>query len=80
MGAQYSLYRSDNQSVNGNQTLSENIADNGGLKAAFNAYNDWLEKNQIKEEAPLPGVNLTHHQLFFLSFSQVSNNLWYLIS
>ena len=48
----------------------ENIADNGGLKASFDAYR--LYRKAHGEEVPLPGVNLTHSQLFFLGFSQVS--------
>ena len=52
----------------------ENIADNGGFKASYYAYNKWLKDNSIEEEPPLPGIDLTHHQLFFLSFSQVKQN------
>ena len=48
----------------------ENIADNGGLKASFKAYRMWVEQNG--EEPPLPGLNLSHDQLFFLGFGQVS--------
>jgi endothelin-converting enzyme len=51
----------------------ENIADNGGLKAAYHAYLKWASENH--EELPLPGLNLTHRQLFFLSFAQVSKTL-----
>lgn len=46
----------------------ENIADNGGLKAAYHAYLGFAENNK---ELPLPGLNMTHKQLFFLSFAQV---------
>lgn len=48
----------------------ENIADNGGLKAAFNAY---IESKVLTEadHLPLPGINMTHRQLFFVSFAQV---------
>lgn len=48
----------------------ENIADNGGLKAAYHAYLKWASTHH--EELPIPGLNLTHRQLFFLSFAQVS--------
>ena len=33
------------------------------------AYRQWVEKNG--EEQLLPGVNLTHNQLFFLNYAQV---------
>jgi len=54
--------------LNGKQTLGENIADNGGLKAAFRAYDKWSELNP---ELQLPGLNLTSKQLFFVGFAQV---------
>ncbi|XP_071439614.1 endothelin-converting enzyme homolog isoform X2 [Hetaerina americana] len=66
---QYSKYEINGQHINGKQTLGENIADNGGLKAAYHAYLDWAGKN--KEERPLPGLNFTHRQMFFLGFAQV---------
>ncbi|KAM6443868.1 endothelin-converting enzyme 2 isoform 2-T2 [Liasis olivaceus] len=69
MAEQYSKYVVNEEHVNGKQTLGENIADNGGLKAAYNAYKAWLRKNG--EEKRLPSVGLTSHQLFFLGFAQV---------
>ncbi|GAB6026306.1 Peptidase M13 [Chamberlinius hualienensis] len=66
---QYSNYTENGENLNGRQTLGENIADNGGIKAAFKAYEDWILLKG--EELPLPGVNLTHRQLFFIGFSQV---------
>lgn len=69
MVQQYNQYKVGNQSVNGRQTLGENIADNGGLKAAFKAYSFYRKHHG--EEKPLPGLNLTHSQLFFLGFAQV---------
>ncbi|XP_064461108.1 endothelin-converting enzyme homolog isoform X2 [Ornithodoros turicata] len=66
---QYSNYSINNENLNGKQTLGENIADNGGLKAAFHAFEDWLQAHP--DELPLPGVNLTHKQLFYVGFAQV---------
>ncbi|XP_009328916.1 PREDICTED: endothelin-converting enzyme 2-like, partial [Pygoscelis adeliae] len=69
MMEQYSRYTVHREKVNGRQTLGENIADNGGLKAAYNAYKSWLQKNG--EEKHLPALGLTNHQLFFVGFAQV---------
>uniref|UniRef100_A0A1B6E866 Endothelin-converting enzyme 1 n=1 Tax=Clastoptera arizonana TaxID=38151 RepID=A0A1B6E866_9HEMI len=66
---QYSKYEINGKHLNGKQTLGENIADNGGLKAAYRAYIDWTKTHD--KELPLPALNLTHKQLFFLSFAQV---------
>ncbi|XP_027439274.2 EEF1AKMT4-ECE2 readthrough transcript protein isoform X5 [Zalophus californianus] len=69
MEEQYSQYQVNGERLNGRQTLGENIADNGGLKAAYNAYKAWLRKHG--EEQRLPAVGLTNHQLFFVGFAQV---------
>lgn len=53
--------------VNGNLTTGENIADNGGLKMAYKA---WQASGPT--ETRLPGLSQhTPQQLFFLSFAQV---------
>lgn len=49
----------------------ENIADNGGLKAAFHAFKK-SKRTHSHDILLLPGVNLTHNQLFFVAFAQVS--------
>ncbi|XP_036926899.1 endothelin-converting enzyme 2 isoform X3 [Sturnira hondurensis] len=69
MEEQYSQYQVNGEKLNGRQTLGENIADNGGLKAAYNAYKAWLRMHG--EEQQLPAVGLTNHQLFFVGFAQV---------
>uniref|UniRef100_A0A2K6GRL5 endothelin-converting enzyme 1 n=1 Tax=Propithecus coquereli TaxID=379532 RepID=A0A2K6GRL5_PROCO len=69
MEEQYNQYQVNGERLNGRQTLGENIADNGGLKAAYNAYNEWLRKHG--EEQQLPAVGLNNHQLFFVGFAQV---------
>lgn len=35
----------------------------------FQAYQKWVEKHG--EEADLPGMNLSHNQLFFLNYAQI---------
>ncbi|GFO33764.1 endothelin-converting enzyme-like 1 [Plakobranchus ocellatus] len=54
--------------INGITTQQENVADNGGLKEGYRAYK---KMTTGKEDAKfLPGLNLTHDQLFFLAFAQ----------
>ncbi|XP_014603364.1 PREDICTED: neprilysin-1 [Polistes canadensis] len=56
--------------INGELTLGENIADNGGLREAVIAYERW--KARHGEEPLLPGfTHLTHEQLLFLSFAHL---------
>uniref|UniRef100_A0A7N8XP03 Neprilysin n=1 Tax=Mastacembelus armatus TaxID=205130 RepID=A0A7N8XP03_9TELE len=52
--------------LNGNNTLGENIADNGGIRQAYKVTR--LKKGK---EPPLPGIDLSHDQIFFLNFAQV---------
>ncbi|XP_037295132.1 endothelin-converting enzyme homolog isoform X3 [Manduca sexta] len=66
---QYSNYSVDGQRLNGKQTLGENIADNGGLKASFHAYVNYSKT--AKTNYTLPGLKYNHRQLFFISFAQV---------
>ncbi|XP_063798125.1 endothelin-converting enzyme 1 isoform X2 [Pseudophryne corroboree] len=66
---QYSSYKVNGEAVNGKHTLGENIADNGGLKAAYRAYRNWVKKNG--EEQVLPSLSLSNDQLFFVGFAQV---------
>ncbi|XP_030624722.1 phosphate-regulating neutral endopeptidase PHEX [Chanos chanos] len=61
--------------VRGKRTLSENIADNGGMRESFRAYRRWIEKERSGVEEPLlPGLGLTNNQLFFLSYAHVRCN------
>ncbi|RCN35010.1 hypothetical protein ANCCAN_19141 [Ancylostoma caninum] len=55
--------------INGRSTKGENIADNGGLKQAYKAYKKYQQSHRPPPR--LPGVNLTHDQLFFLNYAQI---------
>lgn len=68
---QFSNYyeKSVNLTLNGTLNFNENIADNIGIKMAYNTY-----KNYVKfagEELMLPGLNYTPEQLFWISGAQV---------
>ncbi|XP_061377153.1 neprilysin-4-like isoform X2 [Danaus plexippus] len=59
-----------NMKLDGVNTQGENIADNGGVKQAFHAYQRWLLQHGAVDET-LPELNHTSTQLFFLNFAQV---------
>ncbi|KAK9447088.1 uncharacterized protein V1518DRAFT_407380 [Limtongia smithiae] len=53
--------------VNGKLTEGENIADNGGIAAAFSA---WKAEEAINPSPVLPGLNLTKEQIFFMNYGR----------
>eukprot|EP00736_Rhodelphis_marinus_P010888 Rmarinus@m.26864 len=65
---QYSSYKVGDAHVIGEQTLGENIADNGGIRLAFHAYKTYVTENDLSPSSLIEGV--TDDQLFFLSFAQ----------
>lgn len=65
---QYSNYTFYGYQVNGKNTLSENIADNGGVRVALEAYRKSVRDHW--EEPRLPGMMLTNEQVFFISFAR----------
>ncbi len=68
--AQYSAYRPfDDVAVNGQQTLSENIADLAGISAAYSAYHLLLNDQPA---ATIDGLNAD--QQFFVGFEQAWRN------
>ena len=56
--------------VNGQSTLGENIADNGGIREAWKAYQIYVNRNG--EEPRLPGLDeFSPNHLFYLGFANV---------
>jgi predicted metalloendopeptidase len=67
---QYSAVLDDrvNMHLNGKNTVGENLADNGGLRAAFLAYA--LHVKETGADQDLPGLEeFTPEQLFFMSYA-----------
>jgi endothelin-converting enzyme len=65
----YTIEGNNGQSlhVNGRLTLGENIADAGGVSAAFAA---WKKRNAVNPAQSLPGLDhFTHEQLFFVFYA-----------
>lgn len=57
-----------NLNLNGINTQGENIADNGGVKEAYLAYQHSVKLHG--REGTLPGLNYNPNQLFWISFAQ----------
>jgi len=58
------------KNLNGELTLGENIADNGGIRESFLAFREWQKAGE--SDISLPGLqDFSEEQLFFLGFSQV---------
>jgi len=68
---QYSNYTvaQIHKNLNGDQTQGENIADNGGIKSSFFAYQNWIKENANVDKR-LPGLNkYSQEQMFFIGYA-----------
>jgi membrane metallo-endopeptidase-like protein 1 len=68
---QYSNYTVEqiHKNLNGEQTQGENIADNGGIKSSFYAYQNWVKANP-NVDLRLPGLsNYSQEQMFFIGYA-----------
>ncbi|XP_059176890.1 endothelin-converting enzyme homolog isoform X2 [Physella acuta] len=74
MKDQYSSMKVRGVNIDGDFTLDENIADNGGLRAAMFAYQLWVE--EFGEELNLAGLNMSMYQVFYTSFAQMYCSKW----
>jgi len=69
---QYSDFILDGQHENGQRTLGENIADNGGLKLSYFAYGKHKKlTSNTDNNLRLPGLDYNTDQLFFIAFAHV---------
>lgn len=69
---QYNSYTKYGIRMNGEKTLSENIADNAGVHRAYDAYQTWVRRrNGGRREKKLVGLDLDANQLFYLAFGQL---------
>ena len=67
---QYSKYEIDGMNIRGNQTLGENIADNGGVKTSYQAFKHAVAMGQVDMDSKLIGLDLNADQLFFIGYAQ----------
>jgi len=65
---QYSEFVYNGNHINGNLTLGENIADNGGIRSAYRGYKLYEADNGVDDNIVIPGYN--NDQLFFIAFAQ----------
>uniref|UniRef100_A0A1I8P1P7 Peptidase M13 C-terminal domain-containing protein n=1 Tax=Stomoxys calcitrans TaxID=35570 RepID=A0A1I8P1P7_STOCA len=70
--AQYTGYSYGGHQLPDMANQGENIADNGGVRMAYQAYMNWFNnaKPTIEMET-LPSLNYTNWQLFFIGYAQI---------
>lgn len=71
---QYHKYEYGGHYLPESDSQSENIADNGGVNIAYDAYKLWLNKipaTELPKSETLPNLDFNNLQLFFISFAQL---------
>ncbi|KAH8247407.1 hypothetical protein KR038_003742, partial [Drosophila bunnanda] len=71
--AQYHEYKYGGSYLPESKEQSENIADNGGIKLAYKAYQRWLasQTEEVRQRETLEGLSLNGEQLFFVGYAQL---------
>lgn len=68
---QYQSYIYDGAPLPSGMAQAENIADNAGVKLAFESYKRWWHKANSHRNEPFPNLPYDNWKLFFLSFAQL---------
>nr|AAM50307.1 RE71324p [Drosophila melanogaster] len=71
--AQYHEYQYGGSKLPESKDQSENIADSGGLKLAYAAYELWLgqQSEEVLQRETMEGLPFNSRQLFFLGYAQL---------
>lgn len=57
--------------LNGTVTVTEDVADNGGIKLAYRAYEKWVKTlKDTQQQQRLIALKFTPQQLFWISYAQ----------
>ncbi|XP_075144762.1 uncharacterized protein LOC142219878 [Haematobia irritans] len=67
---QYRGLMKKDQPIDEHESQSENLADNGGIRLAYMAYDKFRKSFNFKDSEMLPRLNYTSDQLFFISYAQ----------